>query len=380
MSATTSRARALAAGVIAVAAVISLGGGRAWAYPQFQLSRDQTCTSCHVSPAGGGTLTENGLAVAESLSRYGTAPEFFYGKVPTPSWLILDGDLRGAGGVNAAPMARAVGFPMQADLGALATYGAFSLRVTGGLRPKQVDGGALTALASREHYVTWRQHPDDNAGLYVRLGKFMPVFGLRFAEHVDYTRRAGGTPLYGEVECLAVEYVDPGYEVHATAYYHDPFVDGVEKGNGAALYAEARVNDHAQVGVEARYNLVHDEESKTYAGATGKLYLDGPALLLQAEGIFVRQHVAAGGFANQLVGYLMASRSLGSSYLLDVGLGHFDANVAIRGLDRDALDVNLHWFTTSHVELLATARLEVIGQGSGGATGGYGLLQLHYRL
>ena len=38
---------------------------RAAAYPQFQLSRDQTCTNCHVSPSGGGLLTENGYNVAD---------------------------------------------------------------------------------------------------------------------------------------------------------------------------------------------------------------------------------------------------------------------------------------------------------------------------
>ena len=41
---------------VAVAAM----AGTAAAYPQFQLSRDQTCTGCHLSPAGGGLLNENG--------------------------------------------------------------------------------------------------------------------------------------------------------------------------------------------------------------------------------------------------------------------------------------------------------------------------------
>ena len=47
---------------------------------------------------------------------------------------------------------------------------------------------------------------------------------------------------------------------------------------------------------------------------------------------------------------------------LDVGLGHYDENIRIKGLDRDALDVNLHWLTTSHIELIATTRIELINQ------------------
>ncbi len=91
--------------ILAVATVglIAIASGRADAYPQFQLSRDQTCTGCHLSPAGGNLLNENGLAVAESMSQFGTAPEFFYGKIPTPSWLVLGGDLRGAAGYLQTP-------------------------------------------------------------------------------------------------------------------------------------------------------------------------------------------------------------------------------------------------------------------------------------
>jgi hypothetical protein len=61
--------------------------------------------------------------------------------------------------------------------------------------------------------------------------------------------------------------------------------------------------------------------------------------------------------------------------------------VRIAGLDRDALDVNLHWLTTSHIELMFTGRLELVNlgreqpNGNGSApTGGYALIQAHYRL
>jgi hypothetical protein len=50
----------------------------------------------------------------------------------------------------------------------------------------------------------WRTNPGTPFGLFVRAGRFMPVFGLRFAEHPMYTRRFGGTPLYGDTYGAAI--------------------------------------------------------------------------------------------------------------------------------------------------------------------------------
>ena len=78
----------------------------------------------------------------------------------------------------------------------------------------------------------------------------------------------------------------------------------------------------------------------------------------------------------------MGSKFFASSFLLDVGLGHFDENIAISGLDRDAIDVNLHWFLDSHLELVWQNRVEGLGvaQSRGGPTGAWTLIHAHYRL
>jgi hypothetical protein len=117
-------------------------------------------------------------------------------------------------------------------------------------------------------------------------------------------------------------------------------------------------------------------------GATGKRYLSSADTLLQGELQFVHRQVTGPGAPNQLVGYVMASRTFGSAFLLDVGFGHYDENIAIRGLDRDAIDVNLHWFVTSHLELVLQNRVEGIGiaASTGGPTSGWSLLHAHYRL
>lgn len=90
-------------------------------------------------------------------------------------------------------------------------------------------------------------------GLFVRAGRFLPVYGLRLAEHPVFTRRYGGSPLYGEAYGLALEYIDPRWELHATGFLHDRLLtDSVEKGDGAALYAELRASETTALGLEGK--------------------------------------------------------------------------------------------------------------------------------
>jgi hypothetical protein len=394
---------------LAVAVAVLVTAGVADAYPQFQLMRDQTCTGCHIAPSGGGLLNENGLAAAESMSQFGTAPEFMYGKVPTPEWLILGGDFRGAGGLLVTPESYVYAFPMQAEIYARATFGSISFHLTGGFRSLQTESVVSAQnpdqrdlvrrglpLWSREHYVTWRQNPDENEGLYIRAGRFMPVFGLRFAEHPMYTRRYGGTQLYSDTYSLAVEYVTNQYEVHATAFVEDFLIDPVEHATGGALYTEYRTSETMAVGVQGMFknfsngdDLGSSEMKEFRVGLIHKMYLPGPEVLLQTEVQFVNQLVGkvdrspasrVGGAPKGFVGNLVVSKMLRDFLLLDVGLGHFDSNYRIANLDRDCVDVNLHWFTTSHLELVLNTRYELIGFGKGGDAGGYALLQVHYRL
>jgi hypothetical protein len=372
--------------VAIVMAVLALAGGRAEAYPQYQLSRDQTCSGCHLSPAGGGLLSENGYSVAETMGQLTDKPAFLYGVVPLPSWLAIGGDMRSSSGFLHAPNNDAVIIPMQADVYAHASFQGFSLHVTVGGRPPQWipgDGspGVFDRVWSREHYVMWQQDATGHDGLFVRAGRFMPVFGLRFAEHPIYTRRFGGTQLYADTYGGAIEYVTQAWEAHLTGFFEDPLIDTVSHDSGAAAYAEVRLDPKHQIGGELMVTS-NAGQVTVRGGATGKVSLESADALIQAELQFVHQQAPGGHGPNQIVGYVMGSKFLGSSLLLDVGLGHYDENIAISGLDRDALDVNLHFFLDSHLELVWQNRVEVLGlaQSHGGPTGAWSLIHAHYRL
>jgi len=371
--------------VILILVLVGLGGV-AQAYPQYQLSRDATCTGCHLSPAGGNLLNENGLMVAEGKSQWGTAPEFLNGIFSTPSWLALGGDLRGSTGYIQTPEKVLATFPMQAELYAAATFADhFSLHLNVGTRPAQVGNEGVTRVWSREHYVMWQQDAGSSEGLYVRAGRFMPVFGLRLAEHPVYTRRYGGTQLYADTYAAAVEYVDATYELHATGFIEDPLIDPVEHYSGGALYGEVRLSDTFSLGAEGMAEI-GDDDQRYRGGITSKLYLASADVLLQGELQFMNQLIDEtptnpdGGAPQAFIGYLLLSRMVGETVLLDVGLGHYDPNRRIAENERDCIDLNVHWFTTSHIELVLNTRYELIGFGQGGDAGAYALLQAHYRL
>lgn len=374
----------------AILSVLVLGAlaGTAAAYPQFELSRDQTCTGCHISPAGGTLLNENGLSTAETISQFGTAPEFFYGAT-LPKWLTLGGDLRGAAGEFHTPDTYFYPFPMQLEAYAHVAVSHFALHATFGGRkaPHNGTGGVEDYLWSREHYLTYQQNPGEGHGLYIRAGRFMPVFGLRLAEHVSYARRYGGTPLYAEAYGAAVEVVEPKYELHATGFIADP-LNGAENDTGGALLGELRTSETTAIGLEGMYTQ-SDDDKKFRVGALGKLYISGADLLFQAEIQYINQLVDArmgGGSFGELgapkgiVGYLLTSRMIGDSILVDLGLGHYDENLRIKNLDRDCVDLNVHWFATSHFELVLNSRYEMLAFGAGGDSGAFAMLQGHYRL
>jgi hypothetical protein len=260
------------------------------------------------------------------------------------------------------------------------TVKSVSLHVTAGLQDPKYDDEADTIIGSREHWLQWQQKPGEPNGLFVRAGRFMPVFGLRFVEHPDFDRRFGGTPLYGEAYGVAIEYIDPRFEVHATGFVHDPFYpDSIERGDGGTLYAEARIAKTTSVGLEGKVDITPDDH-KEYGGVIAKHYFDTPGLLIQGEAQLIHQKVDLGGTDKQAVGYVLASYFLGSGFMFDVGLGAYLPDLHVRYLDQEAVDVNLHWFATSHIELILTNRFETLEFGAGGPSAGYSLLQVHYRL
>ena len=378
--------RAIHIGLIAVATLV-LGARVAAAYPQYQFSKGggaQACVECHYAPAGGGLLNDMGVETLGDLSSNSGDPRFLNGVWTPPSWLTLGGDFRVAAGdfgrTDYGPSASFAFIPMEADLRARVALGDFSLVVTAGLRGDPGGADALSEFGSSEHYLMWKD-AGKPYGFYARVGRFMAPYGLRLVEHPAYTQRYTGNDTFAETYGASVGIIEPGYEIHLTGFVHDFLRDPVEHGNGGALYAEKRLTNAMSIGVSGRY-ATDSDESRAQGGITAKTWIESWNLMIQDQVDVIHQDIndGTGASRNQLAAYVLMSWFAKPGWSYDVGLGHFNEDLHVQGLDREAFDINIHYKPWPHFEFILSTRLQAIAWGTGGPTSEYALLQLHYHL
>lgn len=179
----------------------------AWAEPRFLSKQYTRCTPCHYSPTGGGLLTPYGRFLSHrELSTTGRTAEapnsnadddrsgeqaFLYGALGDalgsvqlglelrPSHLRVDF----AGGHQARDLL------MNMDLiGAVQKNGWTAYASVGREPPNSAvrNGRRLpdAAFISYEHWVSFQT----DGGFRIRGGRFLPAYGVRFADHSTYTR------------------------------------------------------------------------------------------------------------------------------------------------------------------------------------------------
>jgi hypothetical protein len=237
---------------------------RAGAEPMF-LSRQYTrCTQCHYSETGGGLLTAYGRALSgQELSTTGrtvsTAAEqeqpqgeeaFLWGTVKRiPKGLELGVELR------PAHLAYAVsGFDtsrniwMNAD--AIAAYQSHGWTAYGEIGRQPTTSG--WTIGSYEHWVGYKK----DSGLGVRAGRFLPSYGVAFADHTSLNRSTLGLAEYDQVY---------GVEVSRTTE-HSLLQGSVSPGRAQSIV---------------------DDDGRQAFTATGRWQIDlGPRSALVASGMY----------------------------------------------------------------------------------------------
>jgi hypothetical protein len=376
-----------------VAALATTAATRvAHAYPQWQLSTGTArCNQCHYSPGGGGLINSYGRdAVGDQLSTFGGNGGFLHGAVDLPAWLALGGDFRGAFVDNDVqdPNGNTVAvFPMQADVAARVGFPmGFSVSGVLGLRgqvrnpdlivPDQNFQPVSTSqLLSREHYVMWQP---EALGPYLRAGRFYAPYGLRMAEHNLYVERDLGFDEGWETYNVSGGIIEAHQELHVTAFAPDFWRHIGSDEKGFAAYLETRFRDDTiAVAGQARLAL-SPGVSKLMAGVVGKVYLDGPHMLLMGEVDAVNQTFTELANTNrtQMVGA--------------VGFSLFPLNgvmITVLG-ERNQLDVQIddawtagtlliNWFPYAHFEVQLMERLQFP---TGGDMANTLFMQLHYFL
>ena len=187
--------------------MITCVASTASAEPRFIAKQYTRCTACHYSPTGGGMLTPYGRLLSHrELSTTGAsaaAPAPGTEDDPHGEQAFLYGALGDALGplhlgLEMRPSHLRIGFPgghqdmnllMNLDLIGAVQKNGWTAYATAGREPPNsaVRAGRIqpdAAFISYEHWVGYQS--DDGFG--IRVGRFMPAYGVRFSDHTAYSR------------------------------------------------------------------------------------------------------------------------------------------------------------------------------------------------
>ncbi len=221
----------------------------AWAFPELVRHGYNNCVTCHVSPSGGGLLSEYGRELSrEVLSTWGEEGEsrFAYGLFQPPEWLNLGGDVRSltlrsesSSGANIQNT-----FLMQADLEAaitmrekLSVVGTF-----GKLDSELFEGQDL--WISRRHYLLLR--PADE--ISVRAGKFSKNYGINTAEHAISIKQGLAMDQGTETYNLELGWLGEKYSFSATGVLGRPDDEELQREKGFTASGNMFFSEKMRVG------------------------------------------------------------------------------------------------------------------------------------
>lgn len=246
---------------LAVGIVGAMASGAA-AEPKFLSKQYTRCTTCHVSPTGGGLLSAYGRSLSHrELSTTG-APMASHGDMePKPGeesflWGALGeslGDLQL--GVNLRPSYLRYAFlGTRQDRNLLMTadvHASFKANdwLFYGQVGRELEQDGFT-LDSSEYWGGYQP----TEGLGFRAGRFLPAYGVRFADHTSYNRSFLGLAQYDQVY---------GVEVSHT---RGRYLTQVSLGPGRA---ESVIDDDGRSAFTATGRVQVDLGSKTTVAASG---------------------------------------------------------------------------------------------------------------
>jgi hypothetical protein len=209
--------------VLLAAAALALSSGHVAAEPMFLSKGFPRCTSCHYSPTGGALLNDVGRVMSHTqLPTFPAGgPSAFDSRDDEQAFLwglmgeLLDPVRLGIGLRPSYLHFRSPGVTsdrnmlMQADL-----QGAWqSRRVTlYGSVGRRVEG-TTASFGSYEHWAAF----EVGGGVRLRAGRYLPAYGVRFADHTYFSRRSLGFDQDDEVYGVEVSHAAGRSLVQVTA-------------------------------------------------------------------------------------------------------------------------------------------------------------------
>ena len=254
------------------------GADPALGYPENVRLGYNGCESCHVSPTGGGVLKAYGRSTAEELSTWASEGSGqLFGAVPLPGWLAIGGDQRHVN-INIPDANFHRKFFMQEDVEFAVNpvpylWVAASVGMYGEAQDRQM----------RRNYALWS--PTENLSL--RVGRFLPAYGIMTPDHTVATRSGLGWREGAETYNAELSYRGSLGEVFFTNTFGSDEQVAADSRSGYRIRADKAgatvrgamyLGQSAQVGASYAYASDKDRDVLTvgpYAivGVTRNLYL-----------------------------------------------------------------------------------------------------------
>ena len=184
--------------LFALFVVFGPGARPAHGEPMFLSKQYPQCTSCHFSPTGGGLLTDYGRSLSHVELSTSVASDPLAADSPSGEQAFLFGAIgdRLGGlrlGLELRPSHLQFTFPggdgsrnllMAAE--GIAAYQANGWTAYGQVG-RHVEGGDVS-VGSYQHWLGYQSE----GGVGVRVGRFMPAYGVHFADHTAFNREPMG--------------------------------------------------------------------------------------------------------------------------------------------------------------------------------------------
>jgi hypothetical protein len=223
----------------------------AFAFPEMVRHGYTNCTTCHISPTGGGLLTDYGRGLShELLSTWGSEAEArpLEGLIPAPGddekleqWFGVGGDIRAVQVHKENEFARTGRFIwMQAMLDLAYRYKAATAAISIG----KFDHKNVWSPQAERFFALFQ--PNDTS--MIRVGRVVPAYGLNIAEHISPTRDMLGFGLASERDLAEYHYIGETWNA-AIGYSKGPR-DGISNEERAVYAQVARaLNEKHKVGL-----------------------------------------------------------------------------------------------------------------------------------